>query len=67
MRLHLSCCCIFETQIFQIFIYAHEELAGGGNKDQVYNKKVKPNKCDYHKFHFLHAWDGCNTTLSRSG
>ena len=44
---------------------AHEKLANG-NKDQGYNKKVKPNKRDYHKFYFLHAWGG-NTTLSRFG
>ena len=46
---------------------AHEESAVGGNKGQDYNKKVKPNKCDYHKFYFLHAWGGCNTTLPRFG
>ena len=46
---------------------AHEGLAGGGNKDQGYNKKVKPNKFDYYKFYFLHAWGGCNTILSRFG
>ena len=46
---------------------AHEAIAGGGNKGQGYNKKVKPNKSDYQKFYFLHAWGGCNTTLSRFG
>ena len=31
---------------------AHEELAGGRKKGQAYNKKVKRNKCYYHKFYF---------------
>ena len=46
---------------------SHEELAVGDNKNQGYNKKFKLNKCDYHKFHILHGWGVCNTTLSRFG